>query len=153
MKKKLCLLITVLILIAGVATAYCDCNLDAFPNTAQTGIALAPEVLQPNPADVQITIGAAPGIMITPTLQVVPEDVDTVRYLVMYLYLPVYGVGVTVPGKLVTLQSFQLLDLLPGMDLSPYAGLTFVVYYGYIKANGDIMYNAYTVKIADCGDK
>jgi hypothetical protein len=150
MKKMLCLLTAALILAAGAAVGYCDCNPFAYPDQTLTGIALEPGVPQPDPEDIQITVGAVPEVIITPTLQVVPEDVGSVKYLTMFLYLPEYGVGVPVHGEMVALDSYQMVNLLPPMDLSPYAGLTFVVYYGYFKANGDIMYNTYTVKVKSC---
>ena len=155
MKRMLCLLATVLILIAGVSTGYCDCNLHAYPETPQAATAFVQAVThyvpQPNPTDVQVTVGATTGVMITPTIQVATGDVGSPGFLILYIYVPASNYGVNIPGKQVTLGNNQFIDLLPNpLDFSNAAGLSFIVYYGYVNGNGTIMYNAYTVNVAEC---
>ena len=149
--NKIICLMTIFILMGGfVVPGFCDCNLNAFPDNAQTAFSAAPGVPQPNPVNVQVIVGATSGVALTPTLRIPPRDIGTSQYLDIYIYLPTYEYGFWLPGKQATLGSFQQLDMIPPLDLSSLAGLDFIVYYCYIKANGDIMYNDYTVKIREC---
>lgn len=155
MKKIVCLLATIVIVISGVTMGYCDCNLHAYPETPQAAVAYVQAathyVPQPNPGDTQVTVGATTGVMITPTIQVATGDVGSSGFLILYIYAPAINYGVNIPGRQVTLGSIQFIDLLPNpFNFSNAAGLNFIVYYGYVNGNGTIMYNAYTVNVVGC---
>lgn len=149
-------LLTLLILLGGVAmpALASTSNLQAYPDTPLEAMLFDPfavthQVPQPNPADIQIEVGAHDGVMLTPTIQVDPADVGITGSLLMYIYLPAFNFGLNIPGKSVTLEDTQLIDLVPTLDFSNYIGLNFIVYCGYVNATGTIMYNAYTVNVVE----
>jgi len=160
MKKLIFTLAISIILIAGfVNSGICGaCNLRAYPETPLEAMYFSPyvvshQVARPDPADVVVTVGAADGVMITPTIQVVPSDVGTSGYLLMYIYVPASNYGVNIPGKQTTLGTNQLITLLPNpINFSNAAGLSFIVYFGYARAGGEILYNVYTVNVVECGN-
>ena len=150
-------LLIILVLIGGTALPgfSSTSNLQAYPNEALEMMVFAPfvvthQVPQPDPSAIQIEVGAYEGITLTPTIQVATADVGTAGQLIMYIYLPNFGFGINIPSKTVTLESSQLVDLIPTtLNFSGYLGLNFIVYCGYINAAGTIMYNAYTVTVVD----
>ena len=150
-------LLAILILIGGTALPGFGStgNLQAYPDAALEMMVFAPfalthQVPQPDPGAIQIEVGTHDGVTLTPTVQVAAADVGTSGQLLMYIYLPVFNFGITIPPKTVTLESNQLVDLISNtLDFSNYPGLNFIVYCGYIKASGTIMYNAYTVTVVD----
>jgi len=132
-----------------------DCNLHAYPENPLPAklfsSVISPPSPQPDPAAVQVEVGAAPGVMITPTIQVPAADIGNSGQLLLYIYMPSVNFGINIPGRTVTLASEQLVDLIPGpLDFTDYQGLDFIVYYGYVNAAGTIMFNAYTVTVIDC---
>jgi len=154
--SRLLFSLTILILLTGVAmpALASTSNLQAYPDTPLEAMLFAPfavthQVPQPNPAAIQIEVGAHDGIMLTPTVEVDPADVGATGSLLMYIYLPDFQFGLNIPGKSVTLGDTQLIDLVPPLDFSNYIGLKFIVYCGYVNAAGAIMYNAYTVNVVD----
>ncbi|MCD6390183.1 MAG: hypothetical protein J7L69_12290, partial [Desulfobulbaceae bacterium] len=150
-------LLTILILVGGLTMpAFASTsNLQAYPDHALEAMVFAPfvvthQVPQPNPAAIQIEVGAAAGVTMTPSMQVAAGDVGTTGQLITYIYLPIFNFGITIPGKSVTLENEQVVDLISNsLDFSNYLGLNFIVYYGYVNAAGTIMYNAYTVTVVD----
>lgn len=164
MKSTICkklrhpvVLLVILILIGGTALPGFagTSNLRAYPDTALETMVFAPfvvthQVPQPDPGAILIEVGAHDGVTLTPTVLVDPADVGTTGQLLMYIYLPAFNFGINIPPKSVSLESNQLIDLIPNtLDFSNYPGLNFIVYCGYVNAAGTIMYNAYTVTVVD----
>ena len=104
----------------------------------------------------EVRVGACPEVVIQPTMQVPAADVGQTAQLIMYIYLPDLGFGISIPSRAVTLLAETTCDLLPStIDLSGSAGLSFYVYYGYVLGSS-IKYNAYAVVVDsfcadDCG--
>lgn len=132
------------------------CQLQAYPETPLEAMlfsadATAHSVSQPDPAKIQIEVGASSGVMLTPSITVAADDAGNSGYLILYLYFPDSNSGFTIPGKSVTLADTQLVDLLPNaLDFTDYPGFHFIVYYGYVNDAAAIHYNAYTVTVIPC---
>ncbi|MEA2107986.1 MAG: hypothetical protein U9P07_01010 [Pseudomonadota bacterium] len=66
---------------------------------------IPPPCPQPDPAAVQVEAGAAPGVMITPTIQVPAADIGNSGQLLLYIYMPSsVNFGINIPGRTVTLE-------------------------------------------------
>jgi hypothetical protein len=101
-----------------------------------------------DPEDHEVQVGACANVFIQPTLKVPAADQGQTAQLIMYLYLPDDGFGVSVPAAgTTTLTAEVKFMLLPtALNFTDYPGLNFWVYYGY--AIGSVIkYNGYAVTV------
>ena len=99
-----------------------------------------------NPKDTPVSI-VAWQVLLHPTLIVPAEDVGQQGTLIVYIYLPGYGVGFTSNGPAVVLEHEEVFSqVFPDpIDLSAQSGQVFDLYYGYCLADGSVKYNAYEI--------
>lgn len=101
-----------------------------------------------NPEDTTVQVGACAGVLLQPSLAVPAADRGKTAQLIMYLYLPDGGFGITVPSAgSTTLTAETKFNLLPNaIDFTGIPGMNFYVYYGYA-LGASIKYSAYSVVV------
>jgi hypothetical protein len=72
--------------------------------------------------------------------------------LLMYVYLPDYGFGVTISSRTVTLTAETACDLLPTLDFTDDAGMRMYIYFGYAR-DVVVRYSVYTLVVDPACDR
>ncbi|MBN2232730.1 MAG: hypothetical protein JW781_07930 [Deltaproteobacteria bacterium] len=108
---------------------------------------------QVDPLTTPVQVGACPDVTVRPSLQVSAADVGKTATLIMYIYFPDYGFGISMRSASKKLTTETVFDLIPTeLDLSDVGRYSFHIYYGYM-VGSDIIYSAYALTVGDaCGN-